>query len=265
MGRSSPVPSPSLQNVEDDGPDSLQDQDSDVSTGGTLGTSPSADNESDEEESMAMLIVGEFEDASSPPSPSSTHISSESGNGGPPADTDGEYSNIFTLVAQDSDNCVSVEIFAPDLIVGEVTEDNDLLQRWPSVPVSDESSQSGWGSMPGSPSPSPQHMELIVGEIDGSEGELVGWHSQSEDEGSPLSSPGSDSSVSSPDYTLLIVGELEDGDSDSPPQSSTDGAMDESSSANMLTAGGDDSDDPSAVAKDSLTCKSPDDSTVALH
>ena len=152
-----------------------------------------------------------------------------------------------------------------DLIVGEVTGDKDLSQPRRSVSIGDESSQSGSGGH----TPSHQHSTFIIGEVDINDNFLVDWESQSEDEGTPVSSRGADSDASSPDIAMLIVGEADDGDLvESPPHSFTsqsDRGMRESSSSNTSTTDNENSDDPNARAKDSLTCKSPGRRNVELY
>ena len=53
-------------------------RDSEITAGGTIGTTASSYTESDEEDSMAMFIVGECEDGAAPPSPSCARSFSES-------------------------------------------------------------------------------------------------------------------------------------------------------------------------------------------
>ena len=98
-------------------------------------------------------------------------------------------------------------------------------------------------------------------EVDDSDGLLAGWDLQSEDEGTPVSSPGADSDVSSPYNAMLLVGEADDSDLDSPPRSSTSQSdrgtgESESSSGNTSTTDDENSDDSNARAKHSLTCES---------
>ena len=94
---------------------------------------------------------------------------------------------------------------------------------------------------------------------------LADWESQSEDEETWVSSPGADRNVSSLHNEMLIVGEEDDSDLDSPPQSLTsqsDNGMGEVSSG---SADDENSDDPNARAKDSVTCKSTSQSHTGLY
>ena len=159
------------------------------------------------------------------------------------------------FIGQNSENYATEEVFYADLIVGEVSEGRDLSQTWRSVSLSDDSSESGSGS----DTPSHQHSEFIIGEADVNDNFLVDWESQSEDEGTPVSSPSAEGDFSSPNMAELIVGEAGDSDLDSPPQSSTsqsDRDIGDSSSCNKSTTDDENSDDANTRARDSLTCKS---------
>lgn len=92
---------------------------------------------------------------------------------------------------------------------------------------------------------------LIIGEADNTDGMLADWESQ----GTSVA----DSNVSSLHNAMLIVGEVEDSDFYSPPQSSASQShhgMGEVSSSNISSAEDKNSDDPNARAKDLVTCKS---------
>ena len=93
---SSPVPSLSPHSVAADGndvgdelPESLHVRSPEVSPGSTVSTSPSADDESDGGDAMAMFIVGECA----------------------VADTDGECTKILTLIPLSNVNCGRRNLF----------------------------------------------------------------------------------------------------------------------------------------------------------